>query len=69
MHLCGLHLTLCRGRHRGLGIRVSRQFFLFDFLLSLVMKTIVLSRDLDIFDQNTRKLKIKDGIREKAYDR
>jgi len=33
------------------------------------MKTIVVSRDLDIFEQNMRKLKIKDGIREKAYDR
>ena len=65
LHLCGLHLTLCRGRHRGLGIRVSRQFFLFDFFLSLVTKTRVVSRDLDIFEQNMRKLKKRDGIRER----
>jgi hypothetical protein len=33
------------------------------------MKTRVVSRDLDNFEQNMRKLEIKDGIREKAYDR
>jgi hypothetical protein len=49
--------------------QVSRQFFLFGFFLSLVMKTIVTSRDLGIFEQNMRKPKIKGEIREKAYDR